>query len=1150
MNKIQTKFKNNLLQLVDKSVILNAYNLFKAGTVSIINFDPKPNEIIGKVEENNKLYFPSIWFDGDITQITKTSCTCSQIYNCVHAVALFFLTLQKEVDLDKYITDITSAPSSITVLDTNDNEVLQPAQPARILANNPDKLLDNNDKLLNSSIVSELNNRHKKVFADLNKVLTTIKPKENDITVGSQYLLYFFCSNNKANQLKVNFACANKSNNGYWQAVQPLIFSHLMNRNPLEFMVKEDCEIIGLLKSLRSTLTYLNDFNFDETSEINEIIINKMLATNRVYFRAGNNSILKPGENHEVKLNWKLKDNGSQLFEICTTDKADIIYFTDKAWYINKESNTMGKLDLPVPIEVIKILKKAPALFPVDIPAFSQKIKELDLPIPLPVSNLKIETIILNPQPVLILKSFDINSNYFYEEDDDDLGIAFVSFKYSNSVLNTTTKNEYLDVKNDKIITYKKNTAQENYYLELIHNFGLLDNGINNNNEHEFVYPNKDQSYWFNFVNTAIPKLKEEGFEIIIDDNFAFQVIEAQEEWDLEATQGSDFWFSLDLGVKVNGKKIALLPILQTLIKTLPGSDPLANIELLNFNGHSYLPLPDGKFLDLPFARVKAIIETLIELFNKQQKDIKTKATISLPQVLELSKLTNSENTKTNVKFNLSKKHQALLDKIKNFNGLAKLKPPKAFKAKLRDYQLTGLSWLNFISEFELGGILADDMGLGKTVQALAHISIEKQNKTIKKPYLIICPTSVLPNWVNEIKKFTPSLSILALYGSNRKEFFSEIKQNDIVLTTYPLLARDINIFKKQKFQAVILDEAQMIKNPKAIVAQSAKMLNSQYRFCLTGTPIENHLGELWSLYDFLIPGFLNDLPNFNKYFRTPIEKQNNQNLKKVLVSRIRPLMLRRTKELVASELPLKNIIIKNFELSDLQRDLYETIRLSMYNKVKEAIESKGLAKSQIIILDALLKLRQVCCHPKLVSMTHAKKIETSSKLELLLSMLEELIDEGKKILLFSQFTSMLDLIIPELNKQNIKFVQIRGDTKDRATPVNDFQNGKVPLFLISLKAGGFGLNLTAADTVIHYDPWWNPAVENQATDRAHRIGQTKSIFVFKLIATNTIEEKMLLLQERKKKIADGIYGKDADTDMPYKLTNDDIELLFSPLEV
>jgi SNF2 family DNA or RNA helicase len=293
------------------------------------------------------------------------------------------------------------------------------------------------------------------------------------------------------------------------------------------------------------------------------------------------------------------------------------------------------------------------------------------------------------------------------------------------------------------------------------------------------------------------------------------------------------------------------------------------------------------------------------------------------------------------------------------------------------------------------------------------------------------------------------------------------------------------------------------------------------------------------------MPGFLGDRQHFRDTYRTPIEKRGDESVQKKLAERIRPFLLRRKKETVAKDLPAKTTIVKKFEITGAQRDLYETMRVAMYYKVKEALETKGLARSQMVILEAMLKLRQTCCDPRLLPLNSGQRIEESAKLELLLLMLEQLVAEGRKILLFSQFTSMLDIIIPELAKRKIAYVQIRGSTKDRATPVKQFQEGDIPLFLLSLKAGGTGLNLTAADTVIHYDPWWNPAVENQATDRAHRIGQQKPVFVFKLIASDTIEERILILQDIKKDLAENLYSE--DNSLPTEITQADIEQLFAP---
>jgi len=348
-----------------------------------------------------------------------------------------------------------------------------------------------------------------------------------------------------------------------------------------------------------------------------------------------------------------------------------------------------------------------------------------------------------------------------------------------------------------------------------------------------------------------------------------------------------------------------------------------------------------------------------------------------------------------------------------------------------------------------------------------------------------------------------------------------------------------------QEWHIAILDEAQNIKNPAADTSKLVRGLQARQRLCLTGTPLENHLGELWSLFDFIAPGFLGDRRSFQGRYRTPIEKGGDLERQALLARRIRPFLLRRTKDEVAADLPPKTEIPEAVELAADQRAIYESIRLTMHDRVRAAIAERGLARSGIVILDALLKLRQACCDPRLLKLPSVKRAQAgSAKFERLMELLPELLDEGRSILLFSQFTEMLGLIELGLKGAGIPYVLLTGDTRDRATPIRRFQSGEVSLFLISLKAGGTGLNLTAADTVIHYDPWWNPAVEDQATDRAHRIGQDKAVFVHKLSTLGTIEEKMEILKSRKRDLAAGILDTERGT--PLTLTEADVEDLFA----
>jgi SNF2 family DNA or RNA helicase len=412
----------------------------------------------------------------------------------------------------------------------------------------------------------------------------------------------------------------------------------------------------------------------------------------------------------------------------------------------------------------------------------------------------------------------------------------------------------------------------------------------------------------------------------------------------------------------------------------------------------------------------------------------------------------------------------------------------------------------------------------------------------------VVAPTSLMPNWRAEAASFAPDLKVLVQHGANRKESFDAIASHDLVLTTYALLARDTDILAARDWHMVIADEAQFVKNPATAASKALRLLKSRHRLALTGTPLENHLGELWALFDFVSPGFLGNAKAFTKSWRTPIEKRGDRERQKLLARRVRPFLLRRTKAEVAGDLPPKTEIVEQVAFGDQQRALYDGIRLAMHKKLRDAIAAKGLRRSRIELLDALLKLRQACCDPRLVKTANrvtgkpAHGRAGSAKLERLMEMLPALIDEGRRILLFSQFTSMLDLIQAELATAQIPFVLLTGDTTDRATPVRRFQAGEVPLFLISLRAGGTGLNLTAADTVIHYDPWWNPAVEAQATDRAHRIGQDKPVFVHKLMALDTIEVKMDELKARKQSLADGLF--DADSGGALDISEDDVEFL------
>jgi len=548
--------------------------------------------------------------------------------------------------------------------------------------------------------------------------------------------------------------------------------------------------------------------------------------------------------------------------------------------------------------------------------------------------------------------------------------------------------------------------------------------------------------------------------------------------------------------------------------------------------------------LTVPEDVLQRILGTLIELYDKDPLTEDGKLRFSKWQLAMMHELTKADAA-TRLRWMGSTEIQSLAARLANRQA-ERVVAPSNLNCTLRPYQQEGLNWLQFLRTNELAGILADDMGLEKTVQALAHVLAEKEAGRLKNPVLVVAPTSLMVNWRLEAEKFTPNLKVLVLQGMQRKQSFDAIQEHDLVLTTYPLLPRDKDILLEHEYHLLILDEAHFAKNANTIGYKVLQQIKATHRVCLTGTPMENHLGELWALFNFLMPGFLGDAKRFGITFRGPIEKQGDQSRRQWLAKRLSPFIMRRTKEEVATELPPKTIIVKKIDLGEEQKQLYEAIRLAMNSKVQAEIENKGLKRSHIIILDALLKMRQVCCDPRLLKLKAAQDTKESAKLEVLMELLPEMIEEKRQILSFSQFTSMLALIEQAVKAKGIPYVMLTGQTQDRSTPIEQFQAGKVPLFLISLKAGGVGLNLTAADTVIHYDPWWNPAAENQATDRAHRIGQTKPVFVYKLVTAGTIEEKIIDLQERKATLLSGLFDETKADKV--KLSESDVANLFAPI--
>lgn len=631
-------------------------------------------------------------------------------------------------------------------------------------------------------------------------------------------------------------------------------------------------------------------------------------------------------------------------------------------------------------------------------------------------------------------------------------------------------------------------------------------------------------------------------------------------------------WFDLEIGVKVDGESVNIMPYI---VKSL--KEGLWNFKSTN---SSKLPtelsivLDDGTVVEINAERIANIVSMLVELYDSKSLHENQKLRLPVNQFSRLSNLPQEKGDSIDWQEAIWLKEKA--ESLSVGKGICKVKIPQNINAVLRDYQYDGLNWLQFLIRENLSGILADDMGLGKTVQTLVHIQCEKNAGRLDGPCMVVAPTSLLGNWISEATKFTPELKVT--YWAGRKRCISQtpLSDSDLVVTSYGILLRDAELLNQQNIYLLILDEAQAIKNASSKVTRIAFSMNSKHRLCVTGTPLENHLGELWSLFHFLMPGFLGDQNQFKKLFQIPIEKEQDQLRQQALSTRIAPFILRRTKDRVAADLPAKTVMEEFLELQEEQADIYETIRLSMVDEVQKAMNSSASSGNQLLIGNALLRLRQVCCHPRLVKSIYktitqkelSGKIQevtersyfqgdlfseiqqptaepkeqdtllltdntnefansnSSSKLDWLYTRLPEMISAGRKVLIFSSFTSMLDIIAELLSKMSIDYLMLTGSSRNRTELVSRFQNGDIPIFLISLKAGGAGLNLTQADTVIHFDPWWNPAAENQASDRAHRIGQDKPVFVYKLITKGSVEERINKMQSHKSELANKLYDK------------------------
>ncbi|TRZ92749.1 MAG: hypothetical protein D4R84_11675 [Rhodocyclaceae bacterium] len=923
-------------------------------------------------------------------------------------------------------------------------------------------------------------------------------------------------------------------------------------RSHREFILDEDIPALRLFLALQAGGSYFYNEAVDLSGDTGALLLRLALRTGRLYLDGLVELPLEPGAPKSLNLMWTHSPSGLQQLAFDLPGTLQMIP-TWPPFYLDAGARVVGELQSDLSAHLLQQLMTVPPLNEADAPLVRQRLSELarEQRVELPLPDAPEAVAAGKPVARLVLTQGRFR-HIAMSRLHDDLALAVLYFDYPQGLTVVGVERPLPFMRQragGQWQTLQRDLEAEAEVWKLLRAAGLEDWQRSmgsyqrlEGTEDGLMPQRSDAVGWLSFLNDGVPELERQGVPVILAEDFPYCIAQA-EDWfvAVEESVGND-WFDLDLGVRVAGERVSLVPPLLRLLREQP--DLLGVVRGLEDNQTFPVALDARRILPVPAGRLKAWLLPLLEFLDEDRPRLSRHNAAALAGLDDLP-----------TQWIGGEELRALGRRLRDFSGMTHCEQAPGFTATLRPYQQIGLDWLQFLREYGLAGILADDMGLGKTVQTLAHLHLEKASGRADRPSLVVATTSLMANWRDEAAQFAPGLKVLILHGKDRARHFDEIAQADLVLTTYPLLVRDRETLLAHDWHLLVMDEAQFIKNPKAQSHQVARSLKARHRLSLTGTPLENHLGELWAQFDFLMPGLLSNAKRFTQVFRTPIEKLGDDEMRVRLADRVRPFLLRRTKEQVLTYLPPRTEMVRWVEIEGGQRDLYESLRVAFDRKLRLVLTEQGIGRSQIMIFDALLKLRQVCCDPRLVKLPAAEALVKkghahSAKLATLMEMLDELLDEGRKVLLFSQFTSMLGLIELELEKRGIQYAKLTGQTRDRETPIKDFQEGRVPLFLISLKAGGTGLNLTAADTVIHYDPWWNPAVEEQATARAHRIGQDKPVFVYKLMTQGTVEEKILALQNRKRGLADQLLktGGTGGEGGGHLITANDLDVLFQPL--
>ena len=979
---------------------------------------------------------------------------------------------------------------------------------------------------------------NKETHRAFNQLLNTfleINNKEEELaqdgTSGIK-LVPIFLYNDTDKKLKVEFKIGNeqltKINN------LPDFFERMLNRekykynNVLEFIHEENAfeeqsrPLLKFLLKYAEIIKYANDVNnnyayYGRNFNVNNVVLSntgldelfEILKGKTVEFetKTGERKIQFIDEPIDIKFILEKSDESTY----CLTPNIDvygydIFYGKNYSYFLidNKMHKCLPKVENRN-LELLEVYKKN---YTQSIVFNENNLRNFfAIVVPKIKDNFEIENI--DKEQIEKYMPKDLYVKIFLDYNEKGYIVADVKFCYGNVEFNPI-KNVNLEI--------TRNAIQENEVLDTFVQTGFMLDSANA----RLVLANDEKIY--NFLSKEIEDYMKK-FEVLVAEDF--------KKKDIKKIKIKS------IGVKIENN---LLDI---------------NLEDFKFNIYEikdiinkyklrkkFYRLKDGTYISLEKNSSLDFLENLTDNIEIEDEDVEENS-IKLPiyRALYLEKIfKNMPNT--NIQKN--EYYKNMISQIEDRQIDLSTKIPPKLNAELRTYQKIGYKWLRTLEQYKMGGILADDMGLGKTIQLLAVIlSYVQKNKGNVKPSIIICPSSLALNWYNEIQKFTPTLKALVISDDylERKRKIEEIGKYQVIITSYDSLKRDIDLYENYCFKYVVADEAQYIKNNNTKNSKAIKTINAETKFALTGTPIENSLSELWSIFDFIMPGYLYKYKKFKELYETPIIKEQNEDVMNKLKKQIEPFVLRRTKGEVLTELPDKIVTILNNEMSEEQYNIYMSYMAQARKEIMSQIDINGFEKSQIKILSLLMRLRQICCHPKLFLREYEGE---SSKLNQCIEIIQDAVLGGHKILLFSSYTSMFEIIEEKLKNIGVKYLKLTGQTRvgERIELVDKFNTDEnIKVFLISLKAGGTGLNLTGADMVIHYDPWWNLSAENQATDRTYRIGQKRNVQVYKLITKNSIEEKIYELQQKKAKLIDNMLSTDAT--FINKLSKDDILALF-----